>query len=241
MPDRKPLNYKNSITFTGGYWMTCQIVFTNIESAFALSLDGFSAGPNQSLENPLGVRGTELMTWVFKTKSFQKMHGGRGDVEDVDNTFAERSFENIGAWIMGRNMFGPVRGPWPNNDWRGWWGENPPYHTPVFVLTHHQREPLVMEGGTTFYFVSDGIESALKKAKEAAKSKDIRIGGGTQVVREYLKAGLIDELHLVYSPVFLGSGESLLTGLDTSKLGFSVAEKIHTQDAMHVVLSKTKE
>jgi dihydrofolate reductase len=207
-------------------------------AAFFLSLDGFGAGPNQSLENPLGVRGPELAKWFFKTKVFQKTHGGEGGVEGIDNSFAERSFENIGAWIMGRNMFGPIRGPWPNQDWRGWWGENPPYHTPVFVLTHHKREPLIMEGGTTFYFITDGIESALEKAKEAAKGKDIRIGGGVQTVREYLKAGLIDELHLVYSPVFLGSGESLLSGIDMPKLGFSVTEKAETADATHIVLSK---
>ena len=207
-------------------------------AAFAVSLDGFGAGANQSLENPLGVRGTELHNWFFKTKVFQKLHGDGGGVEGVDNTFGERSFENIGAWIMGRNMFGPIRGPWPNHEWRGWWGENPPYHTPVFVLTHHKREPLEMEGGTTFYFITDGIESALKKAKEAAEGKDIRIGGGVQVVREYLKAGLIDELHLVFSPVFLGSGENLFTGIDTPKLGFSVTEKAETADATHIILSK---
>lgn len=209
-------------------------------SAFAVSLDGFSAGPNQSLENPLGVRGTELMAWFFKTKAFQEMHGGGDGAEGIDNSFAMRGFENIGAWIMGRNMFGPIRGPWLNTNWRGWWGENPPYHTPVFVLTHHKREPLVMEGGTTFYFITDGIESALKKAKEAAKGKDVRIGGGTQVVREYLKAGLIDELHLVYSPVFLGSGENLFTGIDMPKLGFSVIEKANSADATHVVLGRKK-
>jgi dihydrofolate reductase len=169
------------------------------------------------------------------------MYGDKNGVEGIDNTFAERSFENVGAWIMGRNMFGPVRGPWPNEEWRGWWGDNPPYHVPVFVLTHHNRDPLVMEGGTTFYFVTDGIESGLKQAKEAAKGKDIRIGGGTQVIREYLKAGLIDELHLVYSPVFLGSGESLLTGIDMPKLGFSVTEKAHTEDATHIILSKKQE
>jgi len=208
-------------------------------SAFAVSIDGFSAGPNQSLENPLGVRGTELMTWFFKTKAFQKMHGGGGGVEDIDNSFAERSFENIGAWIMGRNMFGPIRGPWLNHEWRGWWGESPPYHTSVFVLTHHKREPLVMEGGTTFYFVTEGLEVALKKAKEAAQGRDVRIGGGTQVVRDYLKAGLIDELHLVYSPVFLGSGESLLSDLNLPQLGYSVTEKVHTQEALHVVLGRT--
>lgn len=207
-------------------------------AAFAVSLDGFGAGPNQSLENPLGVRGTELHKWFFKTKVFQKIHGGGGGVEGVDNAFGERSFENIGAWIMGRNMFGPIRGPWPDNEWRGWWGENPPYHTPVYVLTHHKRDPLEMEGGTIFNFITDGIESALKKAKEAAKGKDVRIGGGVQVIREYLKAGLIDELHLVYSPVLLGSGENLFSGIDMSELGFSVLEKADTPDATHVVLSR---
>lgn len=207
-------------------------------AAFAVSLDGFGAGPNQSLENPLGVRGTELHKWFFKTRIFQTMHGNSEGVEDVDNAFGERSFENIGAWIMGRNMFGPIRGPWPDNQWCGWWGENPPYHVPVFVLTHHKREPLVMEGGTTFYFITDGIESALKKAKEAAKGKDVRIGGGVQVVRAYLKAGLIDELHLVHSPVFLGSGENLFSGIDMPGLGFSVTEKTNTADATHIILSK---
>ena len=206
-------------------------------AAFAVSLDGFGAGPNQSLENPLGVRGTELHTWMFKTKVFQQMYGNGDGVEDIDNTFAEKSFENVGAWIMGRNMFGPVRGPW-TDEWRGWWGENPSYHTPVFVLTHHKREPLVMEGGTTFYFITDGIESALEKAKAAAKGKDVRIGGGTQTVREYLKAGLIDELHLVYSPIFLGSGESLFDGIDMPKLGYSVAKKVESDAATHILLSK---
>ncbi len=208
-------------------------------AAFAVSLDGFGAGPNQSLENPLGTRGPELHKWFFKTKAFQKMHGDSNQgVEGIDNTFAERSFENVGAWIMGRNMFGPIRGPWTNNDWRGWWGKNPPYHTSVFVLTHHKREPLVMEGGTTFYFITDGIESALKKAKEAANGKDVRIGGGVETIREYLKAGLIDELHLVYSPVLLGAGENLFSGIDMVKLGFSVVEKADTADATHIVLSK---
>ena len=210
-------------------------------AAFAVSLDGFGAGPNQSLEKPLGVRGTELDKWFVKTKVFQKTHGGGGvGVEGVDNTFAEKSFENIGAWIMGRNMFGPIRGPWINNDWRGWWGENPPFHTPVFVLTNHKREPLELEGGTTFYFITDGIESALKKAKEAAQNKDIRLGGGVKTIREYLTAGLIDELHLVFSPVFLGSGENLFSGIDMPKLGFSVTKKEETEDATHIILSKKK-
>lgn len=207
-------------------------------AAFSVSLDGFGAGPHQSLENPLGVRGTELHNWFFKTKVFQSMYGDGNGVEDVDNSFAERSFENVGAWILGRNMFGPVRGPWLNDEWRGWWGENPSYHAPVFILTHHKREPLVMEGGTTFYFITDGIESALQKAKEAAKGKDVRIGGGVQTVRQYLQAGLIDELHLVYSPIYLGTGESLLAGIDMPKLGFSVTEKVNTENATHVILSK---
>lgn len=207
-------------------------------SAFSLSLDGFAAGPNQSLENPVGIRGPELHKWFFKTKAFQRMHGGDGGVDGVDNKFAERSFENVGAWIMGRHMFGPIRGPWPNLDWRGWWGEEPPYHVPVFVLTHHKREPLVMQGGTTFYFVTDGIESAMKQAKEAAKGKDIRIGGGVQVIRQYLNAGMIDELHLVYSPIYLGSGENLLAEIDMPALGFSVTEKAETPDATHIILSK---
>jgi dihydrofolate reductase len=166
------------------------------------------------------------------------MMGSSEGVDNKDNDFAKRSFQNIGAWIMGRNMFGPIRGPWPNLDWKGWWGDNPPYHTPVFVLTHHEREPLQMEGGTTFYFVTDGIESALKKAKAAAKDKDIRIGGGVETVRQYLKAGLIDEMHLAYSPVFLGSGENLLAGIDLPKLGFNLAEKVLTEDAAHVILKK---
>lgn len=207
-------------------------------AAFAVSLDGFGAGPNQSLENPLGIRGPELHKWFFKTKVFQQMYGDGNGVEDVDNQYAARSFVNVGAWIMGRHMFGPVRGPWPDDKWRGWWGENPSYHTPVFVLTHHKREPLPMEGGTTFHFVTDGIESALKQAKDAAKGKDVRIGGGVETIRQYLKAGLIDELHLVHSPVFLGSGENLFAGIDIPKLGFAVTEKTETPDATHIILSK---
>jgi dihydrofolate reductase len=207
-------------------------------SAFTLSLDGFGAGPNQDLENPLGMRGNELHTWMRKTKVFQDMIGGSGGATDRDNNFAEKSFQNIGANIMGRNMFGPIRGPWSNLDWKGWWGDNPPYHTPVFVLTHQAREPLQMQGGTTFYFVTDGIESALAQAKAAAKNGDIRINGGVSTVRQYLKAGLVDELHLVYSPVLLGSGENLLSGIDLTQLGFELAEKVITDSAIHVVLKK---
>jgi dihydrofolate reductase len=207
-------------------------------SAFTVSLDGFGAGPNQDLNNPLGKKGALLHQWMFKTKMFQTMTGKEGGTTDKDNEFAEKSMENMGAWIMGRNMFGPIRGPWPNNDWKGWWGNNPPYHVPVFVLTHHKRDPIQMEGGTTFYFITDGIESALNQAKEAAGKKDIRIGGGVSVVRQYLTAGLIDEMHLVYSPCFLGTGENLLSGIDISKLGFQIKEKVTTQDAMHVILQK---
>jgi dihydrofolate reductase len=209
-------------------------------SAFSISLDGFGAGPDQDINNPLGVRGTELHSWFFKTKTFKSMHGsGDGGLENVDDTFAVRSFANIGAWIMGRNMFGPIRGKWPNDEWKGWWGPNPPYHVPVFVLTHHPRPPLVMDGGTTFYFVTDGIESALKKAREAANGKDVRIGGGVSTIRQYLAAGLIDEMHLAISPVLLGAGESLFSGIDLHKLGFTCTENVGTQEATHVILKKT--
>lgn len=208
-------------------------------AAFSVSLDGFGAGPNQNLENPLGIGGASLHEWAFKTKTMQeKVLGKSGGVTGPDNDFAARSFQNIGAWILGRNMFGPIRGPWKDDSWKGWWGNNPPYHVPVFVLTHHARSPIEMEGGTTFHFVTDGIESALKKAKDAAKGKDIRIGGGVATIREYLKAGLIDEMHLAYSPVFLGTGENLLSGIDLPKMGFNLAEKTLTEDACHIVLKR---
>lgn len=215
-------------------------------NAFGISLDGYGAGPDQALENPMGVGGMGLHQWVLGTKTFQKMHAdfaasligdskGRGGVDD---DFAARGFENLGAWIMGRNMFGPVRGPWPDDSWKGWWGNSPPYHVPVFVLTHHARAPITMEGGTTFYFVTDGIHSALERAKEAAQGKDIRLGGGAATVRQYLSAGLIDELHLVISPVLLGRGEPLLTGIDTVRLGYKCTEHASSEYATHVVLSK---
>ena len=209
-------------------------------SAFAVSLDGFGAGPRQGSHNPLGERGQELMGWFFKTKVFQAVRGGSGGETGVDNDWAERSFENMGAWILGRNMFGPIRGPWKDDSWKGWWGETPPYHVPVFVLTHHKRAPLEMKGGTTFYFVTDGIESALKKAKEAAKGKDVRIGGGVSTVRQYLTAGKIDEMHLAVSPVVLGEGENLFAGLDLPKLGFKVSQKQQGEGAMHVVLKRSQ-
>src|SRR6185436_11497070 len=186
----------------------------------SVSLDGFGAGPRQDLENPLGVRGLELHAWAQETEFFRRMHDLAGGGRGVDNDFAVQSFENIGAWILGRNMFGPIRGPWKDDSWKGWWGDVPPYHKPVFVLTHYARAPLIMQGGTTFYFVTDGIESALNKAKDAANGQDVRIGGGVATVRQYLTAGLIDEMHLAFSSVLLGEGEALFAGLDLPKLGF---------------------
>jgi dihydrofolate reductase len=207
-------------------------------AAFSLSLDGFGAGQDQRLESPLGVRGQELHTWMVNTKMFHRMTGKEGGSEGVDNDFAEKSMENIGAWIMGRNMFGPIRGPWPDNEWKGWWGEEPPYHVPVFVLTHHAREPLKMKGGTTFYFITGGIESALEEAKKVANGKDIRIGGGASTIRQCLQAGYIDEMHLVFSPIFLGNGEHLFSGIDISALGFNQVQKINGEKATHIVVTK---
>ena len=207
-------------------------------SSFSISLDGFGAGPNQDLENPLGVGGKDLHKWIFGTQTFQKLFGDSVGSTGIDNDFAVRGFENIGAWILGRNMFGPIRGAWADQEWKGWWGNNPPYHTPVFVLTHHSRAPIEMEGGTTFYFVTDGTASALKKAKEAAKGKDIRVGGGVATIREYLKAGLIDEMHLAISPVLLGSGEHLLQGIDLKKSSYRCIEHVPTETATHVVIGK---
>lgn len=207
-------------------------------AAFSVSLDGFGAGPNQSRENPLGERGEELHEWIIPTKMFQKMMRKEGGTEGVDNDFAGKSMENIGAWIMGRNMFGPIRGPWLNDEWKGWWGDEPPYHVPVFVLTHHAREPVEMKGETTFYFITDGIESALERAQKAAEGKDIRIGGGTSTIRQFLQAGYIDEMHLAISPVFLGSGEHLFSGIDLPKLGFNQLQNISGEKATHIVSSK---
>jgi dihydrofolate reductase len=207
-------------------------------AAFGVSMDGFSAGLDQSLQDPLGKRGPEIFQWFFRTKTFCAMHGRDGGVTDSDDEMARRSMDNCGAWILGRNMFGPVRGPWPDSSWKGWWGDNPPYHVPTFVLTHHEREPLVMQGGTTFYFVTAGIEEALDRAKQAAGEKDVRIGGGVSTIRQYLRAGLIDSLHFAVSPVVMGQGEALFTGLDLPALGFSVTEHKLTDHAMHVVLEK---
>jgi len=206
--------------------------------AFSVSLDGFSAGPDQSLENPLGVMGTEIMDWVFPTRAFQTMQGGAGGETGVDNRMAEQGFANVGAWILGRNMFGPVRGPWPDEQWKGWWGDEPPYHVPVFVLTHHARAPIPMAGGTTFHFVTEGIHAALEQAMAAAGGRDVRIGGGVSTVRQYLRARLVDEMTLAARPVLLGAGESLLQDLDLRALGYGVAESVAGERATHVVIRK---
>jgi dihydrofolate reductase len=207
--------------------------------SFGISLDGFGAGPAQSLEHPLGVGGEGMMSWVFPTRTFQRMFGQGDGTTGVDDRFAARGFENVGAWILGRNMFGPVRGPWPDDGWKGWWGEEPPYHVPVFVLTHHARAPLEMKGGTTFHFVTGGIQEALDRARQAARGKDVRVGGGVATVREYLRAGLVDEVHLAVSPVLLGSGEHLLTGIDLLALGFRTSEHVASEKALHVVLTRS--
>ena len=208
-------------------------------AGFAVSLDGFSAGSEQGLANPLGKRGPELFQWFFHTRTFRAMQGKEGgSAGDIDDDFALRAMENFGAFILGRNMFGPVRGPWPDDSWKGWWGENPPYHAPTFVLTHHKREPLEMEGGTTFYFVTGGIHEALQRAKEAAGEKDVKIGGGVLTVRQYLQAGLIDSLHLVSAPVLLGEGESLFHGVDLRALGFSVTGHKASEFCTHVTLER---
>jgi dihydrofolate reductase len=204
----------------------------------SISLDGFAAGPNQSLEDPLGEGGLAVFQWFFATEVFQKMHGGTGGATGIDNDFALRGFANVGAWILGRNMFGPVRGEWPDDSWKGWWGDNPPYHVPTFVLTNHPRESIPMSGGTTFHFVTGGIHEALEQATAAANGKDVRLGGGVATIRQYLLAGLIDELHLAISPALLGNGEHLLQGIDLPRLGYGVTEHVPTLAATHVVLTK---
>ncbi len=211
--------------------------------SFAVSIDGYGAGPNQDLKNPLGIGGPELMEWFFHTRVWRRMHGpvdpGSDEGETgVDNGFAEQGFAGIGAWIIGRNMFGPIRGPWPDGNWKGWWGDEPPYHVPVFVLTNHPRAPLSMAGGTVFHFVTEGIHAALERATAAAGDRDIRLGGGVSTVRQYLRAALIDELHLVVRPVLLGSGEHLLGGIDMPALGYEVARYAAGERATHVFLRK---
>ena len=209
-------------------------------SAFSVSIDGYGAGPDQSLQNPLGVGGEALHEWAFPTRTFQRMFGNASGTLGIDEDFAARSFANVGAWILGRNMFGPVRGPWPDDEWKGWWGDEPPYHVPVFVLTHHPRAPIEMQGGTTFHFVTDGIHAALERARMAAAGKDVRVGGGVQTIREYLRADLIDEMHLAVSPVLLGRGEALLADIDLTALGFRCTEHVPSAKATHVVLTRER-
>ena len=208
--------------------------------SFSISIDGFGAGPNQDINNPLGVGGMALHEWAFATRTFREMHGEEGGSTGVDNDFAVRGFSNIGAWILGRNMFGPIRGPWPDDKWTGWWGDTPPYHVPVFVLTNYTRESITMNGGTTFHFVTDGIHAALQRATDAANGKEVRVGGGVATIRQYLLAGLIDEMHLAISPALLGSGEHLLGGIDLPNLGYQCIEHVPTEMATHVVLTKRR-
>jgi len=205
---------------------------------FALSVDGYGAGPNQDRDHPLGRGGIALHEWVFATRTFQRLIGKDGGATGIDDDFASRGFENIGAWILGRNMFGPIRGRWPDEAWKGWWGETPPYHTPVFVLTHYAREPIVMNGGTTFHFVTDGIHAALERAADAAKGQDIRLGGGVATVRQYLRAGLIDEMHIAISPILLGSGEHLFHDIDAPSLGYQCIEHVASQGISHLILGR---
>ena len=206
--------------------------------SFSISLDGYGAGPNQSVDNPLGVGGMALHQWAFATRTFQKMFGKEAGTTGVDDDFAARGFNNIGAWILGRNMFGPIRGEWPDDNWKGWWGDNPPYHVPVFVLSHHARASIPMAGGTTFHFVTDGIRAALERAQEAANGQDIRLGGGVATIQQYLRARLIDEVHLAIAPTLLGSGEHLFAGLDAAALGYQCSEHVSSANATHVILSR---
>jgi len=207
-------------------------------NCYSISFDGYSAGPDQSLENPLGIGGPQVFKWQFATQAHHKMTGQPGGETGMDNDFVNRGFENVGAWILGRNMFGPVRGPWPDDSWKGWWGDNPPYHVPVFVLTHHARASITMEGGTTFHFVTDGIHSALDQATKAAQRKDVRLGGGASTIQQYLRAGLIDELHLVSSPVLIGSGESIFRDLNLPALGYEITNYIASPAATHMFLTR---
>ncbi|MGZ6007133.1 MAG: dihydrofolate reductase family protein [Rhizomicrobium sp.] len=207
-------------------------------NCFSVSLDGYGAGPDQSLANPLGVGGMAVHEWVLATRTFRKMFGQDDGETGVDDDFAARGFADVGAWILGRNMFGPVRGAWPDENWKGWWGDNPPYHCPVFVLTHHPRASIAMDGGTTFHFVTDGIHAALERAREAANGGDVRLGGGVATIRQYLQLGLVDEMHFAVSPVLLGSGENLFAGLDLLKLGYRISQHVPMPKATHIVLAK---
>lgn len=218
----------------------------NTESAkirvncFTISLDGYGAGPDQSIENPLGMGGHELHKWMYDTRTFQKMIGEEGGITGIDDDFVAEGNRNVGAWILGKNMFGPVRGPWPDMEWKGWWGDSPPYHVPVFVLTHHARPPIEMEGGTTFYFITGGIHEALERAREDAKGKDVRIGGGPNTIQQYLREGLIDELHIAIAPVVLGAGERLFEGVDLRKSGYKCDRTVASESATHVILRRKK-
>lgn len=208
-------------------------------AGFTLSLDGYGAGPDQDINNPLGIGGMELHQWLVATRTFQRtLFGKDGGTTGVDDDFAARSFRNVGAWILGRNMFGPIRVDWPDDNWKGWWGDNPPYHVPVFVLTHHARAPIEMAGGTTFHFITGGFREALDRAREAADGKDVRIGGGPSTIRQYLREGLIDELHIAISPVLLGRGEPLFEGIDLRALGYACVESVASEKATHVVLRR---
>jgi dihydrofolate reductase len=207
-------------------------------AAFSLSIDGFGAGPDQSLEDPLGKGGMDVHQWFFPTRTFRAMVGEDGGSTGIDDGYAARSMQGFGAFILGRNMFGPVRGPWPDDHWKGWWGDDPPYHAPTFILSHYPRDPIVMQGGTTFYFVSEGIEAALRKAKDAAGALDVKIGGGVSTVRQYLQAGLIDEMHLAISPVVLGRGEAMFRGIDLPRLGFRVSAHEAGENATHILLQR---
>jgi dihydrofolate reductase len=206
--------------------------------SFGISLDGYGAGPNQDLDNPMGVGGEALQKWLFATRTFQKVHGREGGETGVDDEFAARGFSDVGAWIIGRNMFGPIRGEWPDNHWKGWWGDTPPFHVPVFVLSHHPHASITMAGGTTFHFVTDGILTALKRARESANGEDVRLGGGVATIQQYLRARLIDEMHLAIAPILLGSGEQLFAGLDAVALGYYCSEHASTVNATHIVLTR---
>ena len=207
---------------------------------FTISLDGYGAGPRQTREEPLGVGGEALHDWYVSTRTFQRVTGKAGGTTGVDDDIASRFGVGIGGYIMGRNMFGPIRGDWPDDTWRGWWGKNPPYHCPVFVLTHHARAPIEMEGGTVFHFVTGGPNEALERATEAADGKDVQVGGGVSTIRQYLTAGVIDELHIAIAPRLLGSGEHLLYGLDLTALGYECSSHVPTAAATHVVLTKRR-
>ena len=206
---------------------------------FGMSIDGFSAGTSQDLQNPLGVRGPEIMEWFFPTRTFRSMHGLEGGETGIDDGLARDGLTGFGAWILGRNMFGPVRGPWPDERWQGWWGDEPPYHVPSFVLTHYERPTLRMAGGTDFHFVTGGIHAALEQARAVAGGRDIRIGGGVDTVRQYLRAGLIDSLHIALRPVLIGAGESLLAGLDLRALGYTCTRSVAGERATHLFIERT--